>query len=119
MRVLASLALPPTPTAFGHAAVHVARARPPLLAEDDTVQQCHLLSGEELQKVSDLLHQGPGSASYDHGFIMACDAPADDPSLTCFLKPESWAGDVGDGDWVCMRNPTHSITPDMSPEDSY
>ena len=79
---------------------------PKLLAGQVKTQKvgpaCHLLSDEQRAEVSELL----GQPIYVDS-LLVCDEPVQDPSMTCFLKPESWKSDdsLHQGDWVCFDNP--------------
>jgi len=76
---------------------------------------CHLLSDAQLRSVSDLLSDTDNEYDYT-----VCTEPSDDPTMTCFLKPSSWEAAAGeDGEWICMLNPSSTLTPMVSPEDSY
>ena len=84
---------------------------------DYAAHSCHLLTGDQLAKVSDLFSSAEANSDYHYA---VCEEPSDDPTVTCFLKPPSWSDDLpGPGDWVCMQNPTMSLTPNMRAEDSY
>ena len=77
---------------------------------------CHLLSAEELDAVTDLMSQ---SKHNDYGYTV-CQEPSEDPSMTCFLKPDNWSKEVPQqGDWLCMQNPSVNLTPSINSEDSY
>jgi hypothetical protein len=112
------------PAGVAQRAVAATRASTPALffkqSEDESATaarpSCHLLSSEEQASIANLL----SDTDSDYGFI-ACDQPSDDPLMTCFLKPDSWRCDesLGDGEWLCMHNPTSNLTPNMSSEDSY
>ena len=77
----------------------------------------HLLSAEELEVVSNLFENG----LVDECEYRLCDElPADDASLTCFLRPESWdIGSTSKEQWFCMRNPSPTTQPSIGSDDSY
>jgi len=77
--------------------------------------QCHLISDTQLRAVSDLLSDTDNEYDYT-----VCTEPSEDPTMTCFMKPSSWeAAAAEEGEWICMRNPSSTLTPMVSPEDSY
>ena len=115
--------LTPTPYHLVHQPL-ATRAMPDVMmnsarAGDDDLSSgamCHLLSGEQLAAVSDLMSQGAGK---DYGYVV-CEEPSEDPGMTCFLKPENWSKEVPQqGDWLCMKNPSINLTPTMGGDDSY
>ena len=86
---------------------------------DSVATACHLIPDNVLDNMSDLL--GEGSQTLKEYHYVLCDEPNEDPSVTCFLRPENWDSELGSepGNWVCMANPSLTRTPSMTPEDSY
>ena len=76
---------------------------------------CQLLSESENRQMSELLNK--------QAEFLLCDEPSDDPSITCFLKPESWDKEISSGekDYICMRDDHASVTTTkgLTSEDSY
>ena len=92
-----------------------------MAASADDGSACHLLSFEQERVLRDII------GTDEHGILkpfVECDQPADDPSLTCFLTPDSWVSDakghLSSPKYICINNPSPPRAPRvMDFEDSY
>ena len=67
---------------------------------------------------------GIQSLRTNEAWFVECDEPSEDPSMTCFLTPESWVEGASDeliaSKYLCMTNPDPVNAPySMNFEDSY
>jgi len=93
-------------------------------AEED--EACNLLSDRQRASIHTML--GDQDHASDDGrnavldkIFVECDEPSEDPSVTCFLTPDSWVdGELHSEKWLCMDTPSPSRQPGvMDGEDSY
>merc|ERR1712167_46545 len=80
---------------------HVRTSRVICNEEKVSDPHCTLLSDEVRRAVNDLLDTPEDEP------VIACDDPIEDPSLTCFLTPDSWLQGTGltTSTYLCFSNP--------------
>ena len=92
-----------------------------LASDPDDAPSCDLMSDEERETIAEL------AGVREDGVLDAwvqCDSPSEDPSLTCFLTPDSWIneddGNLKPGKYLCIDTPSPWTAPTiMKSDDSY
>jgi len=122
-----------TPRPFG---MHLSRAdvlRVSMYSKMDASDgdACNLLNDKQRASIKEMVASNEDDVDARNQvletLVVECDEPSEDPSMTCFLTPESWIDD-GSGDgaslhadkYVCMETPSPARQPKvMNGEDSY
>ena len=85
---------------------------------------CHSLSDRQRAAISEPLHEMLHDPAVEN-LVFECAEPSEDPTVTCFLAPESWVtsanaeGSGLQGDrYLCMPQTRH-MSDDVDAEDGY
>ena len=84
---------------------------------------CHSLSDRQRAAIHEPLHEMLHDEAVEN-MVYECYAPSEDPTVTCFLAPESWdasanaEGSLNSDRYLCMPQTLH-MTDDVDSEDGY